>query len=213
MTAMLKKNDIVLLQGDSITDTARDRESGDCLGRGYALMLGAWCSCNFPEENVKFLNRGLSGNRVIDLLSRIEKDFIEIRPSWISILIGVNDCWRRYDRDDPTSAEVFEERYRNLLTRLKQDTTAKIILCEPFLLPVKPEQEKWREDLDPKISVVKKMAEEFNTLLVPLSSTFLNAAKRKPMEHWSKDGVHPTPAGHMLIAQTWLKTLGICPAG
>jgi len=209
MANLFKKDDIVLFQGDSITDGGRDRESEDCLGRGYPLMIGAWYSCNFPEENIRFLNRGMSGNRVIDLLNRIDINFIEIKPSWISILIGVNDCWRRYDRNDPTSAEVFEERYRILLTKLRQNTTAKIILCEPFLLPVKPEQEKWREDLEPKISVVRKMAHEFDTFLVPLDNVFQNAARRKSMEYWSWDGVHPTHAGQMLIAQTWLKTLGI----
>lgn len=203
-----KPNDIILFQGDSITDSGRNRENDSLLGNGYAMMTAAWYYTEFPEDRVTFLNRGISGNRVKDLQARIQKDFIDVQPTWISILIGVNDCWRRYDSNDPTSAGEYEERYRDLLTKLKQNLDAKIILMEPFLLHVQPGQEKWREDLYPKIAVVRKLAKEFGTLLVPLDSVFTEAATKRPPQFWSRDGVHSTAAGDALITRAWLKTVG-----
>ncbi|MEN6315508.1 MAG: SGNH/GDSL hydrolase family protein [Clostridiaceae bacterium] len=204
-----KPDDIVLFQGDSITDVSRSREDDSLLGNGYAMMIRAWYFSKYPESCVTFLNRGISGNRVKDLQARLDVDFIDLKPTWISIMIGVNDCWRRYDSNDPTPAEEFEYRYRDLLTKLKQNSDAKLILCEPFLLHVTPERAKWREDLDPKIEVVRKLAKEFNTLLVPLDNVFADAARKRSPEFWSEDGVHPTAAGHALIARAWLATMGI----
>ena len=206
---VFKPNDVVLFQGDSITDAGRSRENDSLLGVGYPMMIGAWYASRFLEDRVNFLNRGISGNRVKDLQARLETDFIELKPTWISILIGVNDCWRRYDSNDPTSTEEYEERYRDLLKKLTHSLDAKIVLCEPFLLHVTPGQEKWREDLDPKIAVVRKLAREFNTLLVPLDSVFSNAATKCAQEFWSADGVHPTAAGHALITRSWLQTVGV----
>jgi len=207
--SIFKPDDVVLFQGDSITDVGRSREDDSLLGNGYPMMIRAWYFSKFLEDSVTFLNKGISGNRVKDLQARIEKDFIDLKPTWISILIGVNDCWRRYDANDPTSTEEFEDRYRDLLSKLKKNLDARLILCEPFLLHVTPERAKWREDLDPKIDVVRELAKEYNALLVPLDSVFSDAAQRRSPEFWSADGVHPTAAGHALIARAWLKTMGI----
>ena len=205
---IFKSNDVILFQGDSITDVGRSREDDNLLGNGYPMMISAWHASGFLENRAVFLNRGISGNRLKDLQGRLQEDFIDIKPTWISILVGINDCWRRYDSNDATPVDVFEERYIDLLTKLKQNLDAKIVLCEPFLLNVKPGQEDWREDLDPKIAVVRKLAEKFGTFLVPLDYVFLNAAKKCNPEFWTADGVHPTAAGHALIARSWLKTVG-----
>ena len=204
-----KPDDVILFQGDSITDVGRSREDNSDLGNGYAMMIRAWYFSKYPESDAIFLNRGVGGNRAKDLQTRLKKDFIDLNPTWVSILIGVNDCWRRYDSNDPTSTEEFEERYRDLLTKLKQNTKAKLVLCEPFLLHVSPERAMWREDLDPKIAVVRKLAKEFSTLLVPLDSIFKKASVTRSPEFWSADGVHPTSAGHALIARAWLNTIGM----
>jgi len=204
-----KSDDIILFQGDSITDVGRSREDDSNLGNGYAMMIRAWYSSIYPDCDALFFNRGVSGNRTKDLQARLKKDFIDLCPTWISILIGINDCWRRYDKNDPTSTEEYEERYRDLLTKLRQNTRADIILCEPFLLHVTPEIATWREDLDPKIEVVRKLAKEFNTLLVPLDSIFKKASSTHSPEFWSADGVHPTSAGHALIARAWLNEMGM----
>ncbi|NOU88942.1 GDSL family lipase [Paenibacillus sp. LMG 31460] len=208
MGVPFKQGDIVLFQGDSITDAGRVRENPADMGKGYALMTAALFGSSYPEQQVTFLNRGISGNRVKDLQSRWEQDCIALQPSWVSIYIGINDCWRRYDRNEPTSAEQFEEGYRELLVRTKEELGAKLILIEPFVLPVPEDRKLWREDLDPKINVVRELAREFGALLVPLDGIFAQASMLAPSSFWAPDGVHPSPAGHALIAKAWLKAVG-----
>lgn len=201
---VIDNEEIVLFQGDSITDAGRDYRNEDGLGTGYAMMAASWFSAMHPEKNVKFLNRGISGNRVTDLCARWEEDCIGIKPSLVSILIGINDCWRRFDRQDPTSVEQFESNYRVILESVQEQLKARIVLCEPFVLPYPKDREMWREDLDPKIHVVRKLAKEFEATFVPLDGIFAAAAAKRHPSFWAPDGVHPSPAGHALIAQNWL---------
>lgn len=202
--AMISNNDLVLFQGDSVTDTGRDREK-DNLGTGYAFIASSLYSARYPERNIRFLNRGISGNRVPDLQARWEEDCLNLKPNVLSILIGINDCWRRFDRNDPTSVTDFYNGYVRLLTRVQENLPdTKIILMEPFLVPAREEQKSWREDLDPKIQAVRDLSREFNTRLVPLDGLFAAACSRREPTYWAHDGVHPTPAGHGLIARAWL---------
>lgn len=207
MSTIIKDNSIVLFQGDSITDCGRSRENDEELGAGYANMVAAWFSAAYPEKNVKFINRGISGNRVRDLVARWEEDCIKLKPSLVSILIGINDCWRRYDRNDPTSVEDFKAGYRKILTQIRENLDAEILICEPFVLPYPEDRKQWREDLDPKIQAVRELAREFKTLYVPLDGLFAAACTQREPKFWAADGVHPTQAGHALIAQAWLKAV------
>ncbi|WP_105617723.1 SGNH/GDSL hydrolase family protein [Vallitalea okinawensis] len=204
---MVNKEKIILFQGDSITDAGRKREDDYDLGTGYAMMAASMFSATSPEKNVKFLNRGISGNRVKDLKFRWKEDCINLNPDIISILIGINDCWRRYDSNDPTTTVQFKDDYRYILQQLKDKTKAEIILCEPFVLPTPDDRKKWREDLDPKINVVRELAREFGTHLLPLDGIFNQVSVYKDPDFWAPDGVHPSNAGHALIAKEWLNLL------
>lgn len=201
------KNPLILFQGDSITDAGRNREEPENLGAGYALMIAGWFKALYPEINSAFLNRGISGDRVTDLKARWKEDCLDLKPDLVSIMIGINDCWRRYDSNVPMPVEIFEANYREILVQTKNSLTAEIVLCEPFLLPVLEGQEEWREDLDPKIQVVRKLAREFNTILIPYDGIFAQATTGQKPAYWLSDGVHPTEAGHALIAREWLKTV------
>ena len=209
MTTLIQDNALVLFQGDSITDSGRSRQDMTHLGDGYALITAGWFSALYPQKKVSFLNRGISGNRVPDLIKRWQKDCISLKPTWLSILIGVNDMWRRYDSNDPTSTGDFESNYRRLLDQTVATlSSTTLILCEPFLLPINNQQKSWRDDLDPKIEVVQRLARDYKTILVPLDSIFAEAAKQREPSYWLPDGVHTSPAGAALIAQSWLKTVG-----
>lgn len=205
----LRKDDIVLFQGDSITDAGRDRSNPNDLGTGYPLMTAGLIGMSHPEMNIKFLNRGISGHRVKDLQERWREDCLDLKPTWVSVYIGINDCWRRYDAQDPTSAEQFKAGYRDLLKQTKETLDANLILLEPFVLPYPEDRKAWREDLDPKIHAVRELAAEFNALLVPLDGLFAAAAARREPAYWAPDGVHPSPAGHALIARAWMETMGL----
>ena len=214
MKNILKPGSTVLFQGDSITDCGRNRETsnekpGNELGQGYPAKIAAIWEILFPGSGVRFLNRGISGNRSSDLLERYEKDFRALNPDLISILIGINDTWRRYDRNDPTAADLFENRYRTLLGSIRRDMPKTIIvIMEPFLLGSIPERKIWREDLDPKIQAVRGLAMEYADFFIPMDGIFARCAVEGIREaDMAADGVHPTPLGHGIIASEWIRAL------
>ncbi|MCX7015092.1 MAG: SGNH/GDSL hydrolase family protein [Candidatus Sumerlaeota bacterium] len=171
----------------------------------FSTLLGA----KYPRMNWRFENRGVGGNRVSDLLARWEEDCIALKPGVVSILIGINDTWRAFDRNTPRSTEEFEELYRKLLTLTRERATDRIVLMEPFVLPDPPDRAAWRPDLDPKIQAARRLAREFDTQFVPLDGAFARASTLRPCKFWAADGVHPTSEGHALIAQEWMKALGL----
>lgn len=203
----IQNNALFLFQGDSITDSGRDRKKSDDLGFGYPMTFASWFSALYPGLNVEFINKGVGGDRVKSLEARWKEDCLDLKPTWISILIGINDTWRRYDSNDPTSVEKFEAGYRNILTQIRDNLDAGIIICEPFVLPVPDDRKMWREDLDPKITVVRQLAREFKTLFVPLDGIFAKASVSKAPAFWAPDGVHPSNAGHALIARSILEAV------
>jgi lysophospholipase L1-like esterase len=203
----MNENSTILFLGDSITHGWRDINNPDDLGKGFVMIIASWLSALFPEKNLRFLNRGIIGDRVVDLKERLKEDCLDIKPNVVSILIGINDCWRRFDKNDPISVEEFERNYRIILEQINSCLGAKVILCEPFLLPYTIDLERWREDLDPKIQVIRKLAREYGLTYIPLDSYFAQALIKKSSEFWTTDGIHPTNAGHTLIAQYWLKEI------
>ena len=188
--------------GDSVTDCGREIEPP--FGDGYVREISR--SGLLTGE---IINVGTSGHRLIDLEKRWQTDVLENKPSLVSIAIGINDTWRRYDDNDPTSVEDFRDRYHRLLTWTKAEFNPRFVLCEPFLLSVREEMNTWREDLDPKIQVVHDMAKEFNAVLVPFDQHFYSLAQTMSMADLADDGIHPSPYGHEEMAKLWLKSVGL----
>jgi acyl-CoA thioesterase-1 len=193
----------VLFIGDSVTDCGRRDDADRNLGHGYVRLIDeAFAAGGTP---VTIVNRGISGNRVRDLKARWQKDAVDLAPILVSVLIGINDTWRRYSENDPTSLDGFEADYRAILSALPPRDETVLVLVEPFLLPVTAEKAKWRVDLDPKIAVVHALAAEFGAVLVEADS-YLNGLDDEPTEI-AADGVHPTKYGHELLAKLWLDTI------
>ena len=185
----------LLFIGDSVTDCGR-REDPEGLGFGYVRVIAG----ALPDAEV--INRGISGNRVPDLAARWQADLLDLAPDVLTILIGINDTWRRYDSNDPTSTEAYETGYRALLETVRG---VPLVLMEPFVLPIDEGQRAWHpQDLDAKIAVVHRLAEEFGATLVPLNARLTELAAAQSPEAIADDGVHPTAHGHDLIAQEWL---------
>lgn len=206
---LIKANDRILFTGDSITDSGRVRDNPKHLGCGYVSFTASRLQAAIASPELEVFNRGISGNRTIDLLNRVGPDLLDLKPTVISILIGVNDVWRRFDdKKDPTSIEVFEKNYRTLLEKIKENLSARVVLLEPFVLHVRGNRYHWREDLNQKIDMVRKLAIEFGAEFIALDGPFAQAATRAPADYWAGDGIHPTPAGHALIAEAWLKNAG-----
>lgn len=212
MNSFFTPNATILFYGDSVTDGDRDRNIPEDLGEAYPVYVKKEYDKLFPERKVTFLNRGISGDRTCDLLRRYEKDVLALKPDFVSILIGINDTWRRYDSADPTSAKQFRENYETLLKKIKADLpAAKIMLIQPFLLDTPPDRIAWHEDLDPKIEVVNDLAQTYGDYYLRLHDRFLEmVANGTSMESIAADGVHPTLFGHREIACKWLREMKIC---
>ena len=204
----------ILFQGDSITDCGRAREEMDdtrhtMLGSGYAALLAAEIYGDQPEKDWRIFNRGISGNRVVDLYARWKKDALVLRPDVLSILIGVNDTWHEYNNQNGVEVPRYDEFLRRLLSwSLETLPELKIVLLEPFVLPFGVVGEAWPAEIAERGEVVRKAAEDFGAVFVPLQDKFTEAAKKYGMEYWLRDGVHPTYAGHRLIAKEWMKAAG-----
>lgn len=191
----------LLFLGDSVTDAGRDFADGYDLGQGYVKYIAD----SLKTEDVTVLNRGVSANRVADLHRRIDTDAIEFTPDVVTILIGINDTWFSFSRWEDTSVTAFKEVYRVILTRIKVETNAEIVLMEPFVLPYPEDRKAWRGDLDPKIGAVRELAAEFGATLIPLDGLMNALAIKHGPTFLAEDGVHPTKAGHEAIASTWLE--------
>ena len=188
--------------GDSVTDCGRDIEPPH--GDGYVRDIV--CS---NKLHGSVINVGTSGHRLVDLENRWQADVLDHKPTLLSIAIGINDTWRRYDDNDPTTTEDFHDRYHRLLTQTKNLCNPQFVLCEPFLLAVNKEMNGWRQDLDPKIEVVHAMAKKFNAVLVPFDSSLNNLAATLPMIQIAEDGIHPTAFGHTELAKLWINSVGL----
>ena len=186
-----------LFIGDSVTDC--DREIYPPLGNGWVKEIADSGKIKDPIINV-----GTSGHRLVDLEARWQRDVLNLNPTTLTINIGINDTWRRYDDNDRTSTEDFEERYDSLLALTTNQLNLKIVLCEPFLLHVQPEMKKWREDLDPKIEVIHRLAHKYNALLIPFDQEFSRLALIEGEQSLAEDGIHPTSKGHKTMASLWL---------
>ena len=157
---ILKSDDRILFTGDSITDCGRSDEHPFGLN-GYVVMTAARLQAHFATARLHLFNRGISGNRALDLLGRLDADLIELRPTVVSIMVGINDTWRRYDSNDPTPTADYEAQLRSILTRIRRELQSRVVLIEPFVLPVPADRAAWREDLNPRIDAVRRLAVEF----------------------------------------------------
>ena len=205
----------MLFQGDSVTDTGRNRsisEGPGCLGEGYPKVFQVMYDILFPDNQVRFVNRGVSGNRTNHLLERYDEDFKAVNPDVISIMIGINNTWRNFDgEEDYCSAERFEAEYEELLAKIKADMPdAKIMIIEQFALTAHPDRNTWQEDLDAKRDATRKLAFKYADWFVPMYDIITEASRGKfDLYDLSPDGVHPGATGHTLIAMEMLRAFEI----
>ena len=199
----------ILFQGDSITDARRPRDIEGYLGCGYATMVAGVLGLEEPNK-YEFINRGISGNRVVDVYARIKPDIINLKPDVMSILIGVNDVWHDL-LENPMGASA--DKYFKVYCMLIEDVlealpNIKIMIFEPFVLEGFETAEKidyFREEVSKRAQMAKKVAERYNLPFIPLQEKFNELLKLAPSEYWLRDGVHPTAMGHEVIKNEWLK--------
>lgn len=211
MTVQFRADATILFIGDSITDVGRDRRDDDDLGEGYPALIAD--RCTESHQQLHFINRGIGGNRIRDLAHRWESDCLNLYPDVISILIGINDTFGHSDGDHTTTTQTYEAEYRSILQRSRAAIPGvQFILIDPFLLPVRDGQRELRQDLNSRITVVHRLADDVDATLVPADALLTRAAECTPARELCPDGVHPSPAGHSLLAHAWLRCSGLEPS-
>lgn len=195
----------LVFAGDSITDAGRDRSDDGSYGDGYVSLI-----VDALGGDATVINRGIAGDRAVDLERRWTEDVLAARPDILTVYVGVNDMWRRFDSDDPTPVAAYEATYRRLLDAVDG---ARLILIEPFFLPLSDDQGAWTEDLDEKRAAVARIAQDAGARLVPLQERMSAAAAEHGVAAIAPDGVHPTPAGSRLIADAWLDAYASVTSG
>lgn len=207
--------EMILFQGDSITDCERALEGNSApnlqanLGDGYAWLAAAGLLVNRPDDDLRFHNRALSGNKVFQLADRWDADCIDLRPDVLSILIGVNDIWHARDGAYDGTVETYERDYFALVkrTRLALPYT-KLVICEPFVLRCGSVDESWFPEFDRYRAASRHVAETYDATWVGFHTMFERAVHYAPPEYFAEDGVHPTTAGAALMAETWVRAVG-----
>ncbi len=202
----------VLFFGDSITDMGRQREDTDPafrMGVGYPNFIAGELGYTDPNA-YEFVNRGISGNKTVDLYARIKQDVWNLKPDVLSILIGVNDVWHGIDWTSGVEIDRYERVYRAIIEETRaRFPEMKIILCEPFVLKGKATEGegRWERFLEVKeyAKVVKKLTAEYDVYFLPLQVRFDEVAEKHGTANYLYDGVHPAPAGARLIAEEWIK--------
>lgn len=209
----LESNDLVLFQGDSITDAYRKPDEVGTsyrLGAGWAMMAAAQLHAEHPGMNLRFENRGVSGNGLRHLHERWDTDCLALRPDVLSLLIGVNETYASKALGESRPLDEFEAGYRRLLDRTRQALPQiRLIVCEPFLLAVGDVKADWLADMRERQAVVHSVAQDYRAAFVPLQEPLDKAAARTGPAYWLFDGIHPHAAGQWLIMQEWLRAVGL----
>ena len=204
----------ILFQGDSITDCGRRRDSFTSMGDGYASLVRSELGLAEPGK-YEFLNRGIGGNRIVDLYARIKCDIINLKPDYMSLLIGVNDVWHELGGNNGIAPEKFEKIYCMLIEEIKEALPEiKIMLLEPFVLPggaTHDEEdptvwERFNTLVRANAAAAKRVAEKYSLPFIELQAGFDALCEKAPASYWLADGVHPTAMGHCFIKDQWLKT-------
>ena len=201
----------ILFQGDSITDVGRNTHNGSLvsIGQGYPCLVASRLGADEPGK-YEFVNLGISGNRIVDVYARIKCDCWNHEPDLLSVLIGVNDVWHEFGGKNGVEADRFYNVYKMLVTdTMNKLPNIRMILMEPFVLKAAATEGAWdafRSETEKRADAVRRIAEECRQTFLPLQEMFDRAAERAPASYWLGDGVHPTPAGHQLIADAWIDT-------
>jgi len=206
----LKKDDVILFQGDSITDAGRKREDAKpndvgSLGRGYSFLAAASLLEKHADKNLQIYNKGISGNKVYQLAERWDADCLDLKPDVLSILIGVNDFWHTLTNGYTGTVQKYRDDYKALLTLTKDKLPdVKLIIGEPFAVTgVRAVDDKWYPAFNDYRAAAREIAVSFGATFIPYQTIFDKAQKLAPGAYWTGDGVHPSIAGNALMAHAW----------
>lgn len=210
----LSPDDVILFQGDSITDFHRKRSdhhanSAEAMGIGYVAQTATALLASYPELRLRIYNRGVSGNKVYQLRDRWNEDTLALKPNVLSILVGVNDFWHTLVNGYKGTLQTYRDDYKALLDQtLKALPGVKLIIGEPYAIPgVSAVDDKWFPAFDGYRQAAREIAASYGAVFIPYQTLYDRALKKAPGGYWTLDGVHPAMPGAGLMARAWLDTV------
>lgn len=211
----LTKESRLVMMGDSITDCGRKRPVGEGgevgWGNGYVNLVVSHLAAEWPEYLVHILNMGISGNTVRDLKARWQTDCLDLQPDWVSIMIGINDVWRQFDRPYQKGAGVplkeYKETLEELIVQTKPLLSGGLILVTPYYIESN-KADPMRKCMDEFGACVKSLAKKHKTIFVDTQAAFDKTLKHTYSASIAKDRVHPITSGHTIIANAFLRAIG-----
>jgi lysophospholipase L1-like esterase len=197
--------------GDSITDAGRRFEAAP-YGTGYVSLLIEMVAARWPGADIRYINKGIGGNRVTDLRDRWQDDVMRHRPDWLSVMIGINDLHSSLrGAPDGVDPALYREKYDSILEDAAQAFAPQIVLLEPFYMSTDTSGNSFRSrvlELIPEyISVVRDMADKYSARLVRTHEVFQKQLVYREPDVFCAEPVHPNRAGHLVIANALLEAL------
>ena len=194
----------ILFIGDSITDAGRNYGDPADLGEGYVSLLAEKLRPLYEDKQFTFVNRGVSGSRIADILARLD-DCLAEKAEIVILLEGINDVWHKFTVGTPFDGQAFAEDYEKTVKKIKE-SGAKLIIAEPFLLNV-PDKKRFRKEFDPEVAAIKKIADQYADAYIAFDEIFTGVSKSVSISAYSADGIHPTHRAARLIADNLIKKI------
>ena len=195
----------IVFFGDSITDCDRDRSDDSSLGNGYVKVLAGKLRPIYPDMDISLINKGVSGNEVCDLLARVQRDVIDLKPDAVVMMIGINNTIHQFKYGKELNFRQFEKDLIKLITMLKEAGIV-VIFLEPFLLPA-PDKKRMRNVFNKELEIIRRVCLEMCDEFVAYDEMFNGLCESNSYTLYSEDGVHPTFKGSNLIANTAIKAI------
>ena len=210
---LIGENSKVVMIGDSVTDAGRDHPygegRGEAIGKSYVGIVEAWLTSVYPERNIRVINMGISGNKTRDLLNRWQTDVIDLKPDWVTLMIGINDIWRQFDKPLQKEIHVYIDEYEANMIKLIEETlkvTKNLVIISPIFMELNKE-DAMRNAADRYTEVCRKLAEKYGLIFVDAQSKYDEFLKYRHPMSISWDRVHPNQMGHTIIARSILNAL------
>ena len=205
----------LLMIGDSITDVGRAQPVAeglfDPLGRGYVNIVSALIGAVYPHYRIRVVNMGCSGNTVRSLKDRWQRDVLGLKPDYVNLMIGINDCWRPFKRLIADEMKVDVEKYARNLEKLVDQTLLQVkgmtLMTPYFIHPSRDDT--MRAAMDEYRAAMKQVAAQKGVPCFDTQEKFDAALRHLHPYMFAGDCVHPYAGGHLMLARTWLEGVNL----
>lgn len=207
---IFENSDRIVFAGDSVTDMGSAQPVGeglfDNVGRSYVRVIENMLAAYYPEVYIRVTNSGISGNTSRDLLSRFDRDVVDLKPDWVSICIGINDVWRQFDSpaipDGQVMPDEYEKNVEEMIKRVKGKVKG-IFILSPYIMEPN-NADKMRARMNEYVEICRKLSEKYDCIFVDFQKMYEDYCKIRHSSYIAWDRIHPNQIGATLMARAFL---------